>query len=54
MQLIERSYRGFSLVLDLGLDRILIPLAIVVGLVGGAMIGAEITQLQAPAAPSMQ
>ncbi|MDH5454313.1 MAG: hypothetical protein OEY05_05965 [Paracoccaceae bacterium] len=49
MQMIQSSYRGLSLVLDLGLDRILIPLAIVVGLAGGAMIGAELTQMQGPA-----
>ena len=43
MQMIQNSYRGISLVLDLGLDRILIPLAIVVGLAGGAMIGFQLT-----------
>jgi hypothetical protein len=48
MQLIQNSYRGLSLVLDLSLDRILIPLAIVVGLAGGAMIGSELTKIQAP------
>jgi hypothetical protein len=48
MQMIQKSYRGFSLVLDLGLDRILIPLAIVVGLAGGAMIGSELAQMQGP------
>lgn len=49
MQMLQSGYRGFSLVLDLGLDRILVPLAIVVGLAGGAMIGAELAALQAPA-----
>ncbi len=48
MQMIQSGYRGFSLVMDLGLDRILIPLAIVLGLAGGAMIGAEMAQFQAP------
>lgn len=48
MQLIQSGYRGFSLLLDLGLDRILIPLAIVLGLAGGAMIGTEITRFQTP------
>lgn len=48
MQMIQSGYRGFSLMMDLGLDRILIPLAIVVGLAGGAVIGAELTRLQAP------
>ncbi|GAB4390723.1 hypothetical protein [Albidovulum sp.] len=49
MHLIQTSYRGFSLVLDLGLDRILVPLAIVLGLLGGAMIGSELAHLQPPA-----
>lgn len=48
MQMIQRGYRGLSLVFNLSVDRILIPLAIVVGLAGGAMIGAEIARLQTP------
>ncbi|MEZ5779700.1 MAG: hypothetical protein R3E44_15190 [Paracoccaceae bacterium] len=48
MSIVERGFRGFSLMIDLSADRILIPLAIVVGLVGGAMIGAEIVELRAP------
>lgn len=48
MQMLQSGYRGFSLVLDLGVDRILIPLAIVLGLAGGAMIGAELSQLRMP------
>lgn len=48
MQAIQSGYRGLSLLFALSADRILIPLAIVVGLAGGAMIGAEIARLQAP------
>ncbi|MCB2126500.1 MAG: hypothetical protein H6897_01895 [Rhodobacteraceae bacterium] len=48
MQMLQSGYRGFSLVLDLGVDRILIPLAIVLGLAGGALIGTELVRLQAP------
>lgn len=48
MQMMTSSYRGLSLVFQISVDRILIPLAIVVGLVGGAMIGAEIARIQAP------
>jgi hypothetical protein len=33
------------------MDRIVIPLAVVVGLAGGAMIGAELFHLQAPEPP---
>ena len=42
MQMILNSYRGLSLVLDLNLDRIIMPLAIIVGLVGGSLIGTEL------------
>jgi hypothetical protein len=52
--MIQNGYRGLSLVFDLGIDRILIPLAIVVGLVGGALIGAEIAQLQSPPSQFMR
>lgn len=48
MQTIMKSYRGLSVVIDLNLDRLIIPAAIIVGLVGGAMIGAELFNLQAP------
>lgn len=48
MQMLQSGYRGFSLVLDLGVDRILIPLAIILGLAGGAMIGAELARFQMP------
>jgi len=48
MQMIQSGYRGLSLMLDLSLDRIMIPLAIVVGLAGGAMIGTELMQLSQP------
>lgn len=53
MQLLQSGYRGFSLVLDLGADRILIPLAIVLGLAGGALIGTELSRFQAPAMQDM-
>ena len=54
MQIIQRGYRGLSLMLDLNVDRILIPLAIVVGLLGGAMIGSEIARLQVPPSQFMR
>ncbi|MCU9846554.1 hypothetical protein OEZ60_00855 [Defluviimonas sp. WL0024] len=41
------------MVYQLGVDRILIPLAIVAGLAGGAMIGSEIARMQAPESPYM-
>ncbi len=50
MQTIQDSYRSLSLLVTLNFDRIIIPLAIVVGLVGGALIGAELAALQVPPA----
>ncbi|MCA0273752.1 MAG: hypothetical protein LCH69_17045 [Proteobacteria bacterium] len=54
MQMIQSGYRGLSLVLELSLGRILIPAAIVVGLAGGAMIGAEVAKLQIPQSDFMR
>lgn len=53
MQTIQSGYRGFRLLLSLNFDRILIPAAIVLGLVGGALIGAELAAIQVPSAPSV-
>lgn len=52
MGIVERGFRGFSVMIDINADRILIPLAIIVGLVGGAMIGAEIVELRVPSIQS--
>jgi uncharacterized membrane protein len=41
--------RSLADVLAIAFDRIVIPLAVVVGLAGGAMIGSELARLQAPA-----
>ena len=53
MQVIHSGYRGLSLIFALNLDRIIMPLAIIVGLVGGAMIGAHLIDLQPLDAPSV-
>ena len=53
MQMIQNGYRGMSLLIDLGADRILIPLAIVLGLAGGAMLGSELARFEAPALQNM-
>jgi hypothetical protein len=50
MQAISTGYYIAATVFGIAADRLLIPLAVVVGLAGGAMIGAELAQLQAPAA----
>lgn len=50
MQLVlSESYRGLGLVVDLTLDRILVPAAIVVALVGAALIGVQLSEMLAPA-----
>ncbi|MFN0116013.1 MAG: hypothetical protein ACKVPY_15185 [Paracoccaceae bacterium] len=51
MQAVARSYSTFSMVVAIAFDRVMIPLAVVVGLAGGAMIGAELARLQTPAIP---
>ena len=49
MQSIAQRYSVLSLILAMTMDRIILPLAVIVGLAGGAMIGAERASLQAPA-----
>ncbi len=53
MQTIQSGYNGLSLILALNFDRIIMPLAILVGLVGGAMIGAHLIDLQPLDAPAV-
>lgn len=48
MQLTASRPRHAAQLVSAVFDRILIPLAVVVGLAGGAMIGSEIARLQAP------
>lgn len=55
MQLVlTEGYRGLSLVVDLTLDRILAPLAIVVALAGAALIGVQLADMLPVAAPAYQ
>lgn len=53
MQVLQSGYRGFSLMFDLGADRILVPLVIALGLALGALIGTELVQFQVPAIQNM-
>lgn len=51
MQMVlAESYRGLGLMVDLTLDRILVPVAIVVALSGAALIGIQLSEMIAPAA----
>jgi hypothetical protein len=42
MQMIAESYRGVSLVVDLALDRLLLPVALIVALLGAGVIVHEL------------
>ncbi|MGO4854725.1 hypothetical protein [Phaeovulum sp. W22_SRMD_FR3] len=42
MQMIAESYRGISVVLDLALDRLLLPVALIVALLGAGIIVHEL------------
>ena len=53
MQAIQSGYNGLSLILALNLDRIIVPLAIIIGLVGGAMLGSLLIDLQPVDAPAI-
>lgn len=49
MQLVlTEGYRGLSLMADVMLDRILVPLAILVALFGAALIGLQLADILAP------
>jgi len=52
---LAEGYRGMTLVFDLMLDRILVPVAIAVALMGAAVIGIEVSQiLHSEAYPAFQ
>ncbi|MFC5738115.1 MULTISPECIES: hypothetical protein [Sinirhodobacter] len=46
------SHRGLSLVVDLALDRLMAPAAILIALMIGGVLGYELVQLFGPAAGS--
>ncbi len=48
MSFVLLGTRNIADILSVAFDRIVIPLAVVVGLAGGAMIGSELARLQAP------
>ena len=41
----SESYRGFGVLMGLMLDRLLVPVAILVALVGAAIIGLQLSQM---------
>ncbi|AMY69181.1 hypothetical protein [Frigidibacter mobilis] len=45
MQLIGKSARSLELLIDLNWERLVIPAAILVGLIGGAAIGVKLMSL---------
>jgi hypothetical protein len=46
------GYRGLSLMVDLTLDRLLVPVAIVVALVGAYLIGVQLAEMGLPTVPT--
>lgn len=54
MEAIARTFPGVFLTVSMLVERIWFPLAVIVGLAGGAMIGTEIMQLQVPVVPTIQ
>jgi uncharacterized protein YneF (UPF0154 family) len=53
MQAVVRGFPAISLLFAMAVDRLIIPLAVVVGLAGGAMIGTELTKLNPPVLPAI-
>ncbi|WP_372838239.1 hypothetical protein [Phaeovulum sp.] len=49
MQMIAESYRGMSLMFEINLDRLLVPLALIVVMTGTAMIGSMLYEQSEPA-----
>lgn len=49
MQMIAESYRGVSLLFEINLDRLLVPLALAVALTGMAMLGSVLYEQSIPA-----
>jgi hypothetical protein len=50
MQLVlSEGVRGLSMIVDLALDRIIVPLAVVVALLGACIIGIQLAEMLAPA-----
>lgn len=51
MQTISNSYRGLGLIIQLGADRVIVPLAILMSLIVAAAVGYELTNVPFPASP---
>jgi len=49
MQMIAEGYREVSLLVEINLDRLLVPLALVVALTGMAMLGSVVYEKTMPA-----
>lgn len=48
MGITHNGYRGLRLLVDLGGDRFIYVLAVIVGLSGGTLIGLELQELRGP------
>ena len=45
METVAESYRGLSFLVGVSLDRFLVPVAVVVALLGAALIGVELAEI---------
>lgn len=49
MQMVlNEGYRGLGLVFDLALDRVLVPVAVLVAVAGAAVIGVQLAEIIGP------
>ncbi|WP_444451769.1 hypothetical protein ACTTAI_11895 [Rhodobacter capsulatus] len=50
---LTEGYQSFSLVFDLAVDRVVVPVAIFVALAGAVVIGVELSAMLAPVDPAL-
>lgn len=50
-QVITSGYRGLTVMVDLALDRLLVPVAIALALAGACLIGVQLLDVVAPEMP---
>lgn len=50
---LTEGYQSFSLVFDLAVDRVVVPVAIFVALAGAVVIGVELSAMLAPVDPML-
>jgi hypothetical protein len=51
---LSEGYRGLSVMIDLALDRVMVPLAVTVALLGACLIGIQLAEIFGPVQPPHQ